>query len=73
MTGRCFNPKNGNRKLFQQALHLFLQCAMGSGLSCRDVAMLGEFCCEKFDFVLRYPIQQDMVNGLVGTLRRRDT
>ena len=34
--------------------------------------MLGEFCCEKFDFVLRYSIQQDMVNGLVGTLRRRD-
>lgn len=34
--------------------------------------MLGEYCCEKFDFVLRYPIQQDMVNGLVGIQRRRD-
>lgn len=23
---RCFNPKGGNRKLFQQALHLLLEC-----------------------------------------------
>ena len=41
-------------------------------MRCRDVAMLGEFCCEKFDFVLRYPIQQDMVNGLVGIPVSRD-
>ncbi|OAO13644.1 autophagy protein Apg6 family protein [Blastocystis sp. ATCC 50177/Nand II] len=49
----CFNPKGGNRKLFQQALHLLLE----------EVKVLVAHCAEKFKVEVKYPIQQDAVNG----------
>ncbi|KAK8822234.1 hypothetical protein WA577_005398 [Blastocystis sp. JDR] len=52
----CFNPKGGNRKLFQQALHLLLE----------EVKVLVAHCAEKFKVEVKYPIQQDAVNGCVG-------
>ena len=49
-----FNPKTGNRKLFSQALQLFLEA----------VNELAKHCSEKFGLALRYSIDQD--SSLVG-------
>ena len=52
--GRYFNPKSGNRKLFSQALQLFLQA----------VSCLMKHCAERFMLEVRFAV--DMENGKVG-------
>ena len=61
---RYFNPKTGNRKLFSQALQLFLEA----------VNELPKHCSEKFGLALRYSIDQDssLVGGEVGLLRNSE-
>ena len=62
---RCFNPKGGNRKLFQQALHLLLEWVWVREVRSREVKVLVAHCAEKFKVGVKYPIQQDTVNGFV--------
>ena len=54
MTRRYFNPKSGNRKLFSQALQLFLQA----------VSCLMKHCAERFKMEARFAV--DVESGRVG-------
>lgn len=54
VTRRYFNPKSGNRKLFSQALQLFLQA----------VSCLMKHCAERFKMEARFAV--DVESGRVG-------